>query len=61
MSKYYSKQSKSFYVEDGDAYRSGRMNNSLTVDEGRDINTGLIDLEGRPIYRLREPVGFRIR
>ncbi len=30
----------------------------ISVDDGKDADTGLTDLAGNPIYRLRNPVGF---
>lgn len=30
----------------------------LSVDAGKEVNTGLVDHRGRAIYRLPPPVGF---
>jgi len=31
---------------------------SVTVDDAKQVNTGLTDAKGNPIYRVQEPVGF---
>lgn len=31
---------------------------SLTVDDGKIVDTGLIDQRGDTIYRVQDPVGF---
>jgi hypothetical protein len=31
---------------------------SLTVDDAKETDTGLVTLTGEPIYRLQAPIGF---
>ena len=45
------------YDENGECYPNLP---DLTVFEGNGpINTGLLDKSGNPIYRVREPIGFK--
>lgn len=43
-----------------DQLRLDVMHDSIMVDEGPElIETGLLDVDGCPLARVREPIGFR--
>ena len=31
---------------------------SFTVDDAKEVDTGLVDAKGNAIYRLQDPIGF---
>lgn len=44
-----------------DWWDEGPLLPSLTVDSHVEVDTGLVDARGHPIYRLPEPMGFHRR
>ena len=58
MARYVTRMGKPLYIEtplwgDNEPHRP-----CLTVDDAKEIDTGLVDASGYSIYRLQEPIGF---
>lgn len=54
------RRQRPYYDTDEDVVEVGRENIEVAVSE-RDAWTGLYDENGKPLYREKEPLGFRVR
>jgi len=43
----------------GDDWHPDPVPQQITVYEGEERPTGLLDINGNPLYRRRDPIGFR--
>lgn len=57
--RYVTRASKPLYVETPlwDEQREG-LRADVTVDDAKEVDTGLVTATGKPIYRLPPPIGF---
>ena len=46
------------WVEDDWGSHEDPLVPELSVDGPAEVNTGLVSLDGQPIYRLQSPIGF---
>lgn len=59
MSRYYSVRRKpKLWVEDDDVWPVDVAGHIPAVDEYVEIDTGLLDIDGNPIMRAPNPMGF---
>ena len=56
--RYVTRAAKPLYVETPLWPDAEPLHPSLTVDDGKEVDTGLVDAKGNAIYRLQEPIGF---
>lgn len=44
------------YDDDNDIHTT----DEIIISDNKYIDTGLLDHEGKPVYRVKEPVGFKL-
>ena len=56
--RYVTRAGKPLYIETPLWNDSEPLHPSLSVDDSKEVDTGLVDAKGNSIYRLQEPIGF---